>query len=218
MNLNNTAVKPKNEVEEKVAIAIYAAAGFENQSNIYGKLPAHPFVGARRESIGYWTNECRDLQIITLDQLIWGSGVAPDDNCNYLCWVEHDNRIAWFEHKKNMYEGAQLISTRPQQEKTKQYMPEVGEEFMTSIGKYKCIAHGVHNGKTAVVGQGPDCIHNFALSAIKPLKTKEEEEREEFRGVLIDDLGELNSCITDHSKVFDLIFDKGYRKIPNQKL
>lgn len=214
MNLNNTAVKPKSEVEEKVAIAIYEAAGAKNSidSDCIGE---DHYIAVVDGSVGQYTTLRGGKELITLDQLIWESDVAPDDSSVFCCWYQ--DRLAWFEKEDNIYEGAVLISTRPQQEETKGYMPEVGEDCRyetfyfvknsSNSGTCKPIAYHEMNGKKLVWLQIGKMDSVIPLDGVKfkPLKTKEEEEREEFIKVCIEFAA--NAANFDRVWLFGALYD-----------
>ena len=210
-DLNKTAVKVGNETQAKAAIALLELKGFnpcQYKHQTDGWLVTNSLSGYDK--------------IITLDQLAWDYGLL-EDNVNRIEISEfgelssHSStgdtsfvRIKT-DFSSDWPRGKTLTLTRPKQklqngEEVKEWVPEVGEEFLTSIGKYKCIAHGVHNGKNAVVGQAPDCIHNFALSVIKPLPTPEEVEREKI-------INDLVVFIKDTAESVSLTPEESYRDL-----
>lgn len=219
--LNNAAVKPKNPAQEKLIIALLEAAGFKKGCIGDG---VRPVCICKVYGVISKVDDTSDYNLITLDQLIWNYGIAPDDNCNYACWIECDDRLGWFEHEKNIYEGARLISTRPQE--TQEYMPEVGEECLYRLGDscnwYKCKV-SLLVGTQGVVMEG-DFFEGVQYCSFlgsqavkfKPLPTKQEIEREEFTKGYAEDIVKFSKYVMDNGYsnhiLSDFLFDLGYRK------
>lgn len=107
--INNIAVKPKNELEEKVIIKLFESLGFESKPDFLIKSGDEDCIGLDKGFFGRWWSD--DVKkIITLDEFIWGY-CAPSDVFNFCFYDSSKNQLAWTtcDH----YKGGNLISTRP---------------------------------------------------------------------------------------------------------
>lgn len=193
-SLKNTAVKVENEEQARVVVALYELAGFEDKTKEYPNFGIYHGIvlGTFNEfsSIGWWHEDGKN--IITLDQLAWDYGLAPDwavdlrysrTKCFY--WTGKDwkgiEKYEAINYPDSFVLSSDIISTRPQ--KQPQWpdggLPPAGTECEVSNcgNDYIWCKIKFMGNQLCVVDHKTHSEQHYHLSSVKFRPTQSERDR-----------------------------------------